>query len=86
VRTPTDKKGKEVEGSWAKVDHVLLGNGSVPLESDLLNYVNGKMALLDLAFILRRSLIVAGINLYKVPVPQTIQDSEILRGLMVINF
>jgi len=28
VRTPTDKKGKEVEGSWAKVDHVLLGNST----------------------------------------------------------
>jgi hypothetical protein len=26
--TPTDKKGKEVEGSYGKADHVLVGNGN----------------------------------------------------------
>ena len=28
ARTPADKKGKEVQGCQAKVDHVLLGNGT----------------------------------------------------------
>ena len=28
TRTPDDKKGKEVEGFWSKVDRVIVGNGT----------------------------------------------------------